>query len=347
MKQRLMALSLCLLLLLSLCSCQKEEKAAAKEESGGTGFGAVQKSALTEQDLYFMTYSTTRERIHQQLGTPQEALMTEDGVELYTLKDGQTLKITYSQQETVQEAIYTDQKGEQKNFFEYLTALGILQTVGGHLPSAPVPDPSEPDQTPEQENPENPQLPEAPSVQQPVKESFFSDKTYNMGVALQILKEGASRETVVSALGKPNRFSSVNFANDGYIIDVYVMDNGTILYLDYGYLRSTLRAVRKVEGSTIEDLMGQWGPEEKPQNFYRTTKNRTVFSSVKKESTPAAIFQRFGEPHWLEGEENHYQAAYKLLNDTILYLDFGAGNVGLSSAYLRAGDGSISIFALR
>ncbi|MBQ7934755.1 MAG: hypothetical protein IJ333_00155 [Clostridia bacterium] len=77
MKQRVTAFFLCLILLLSLAGCKRQENTALKEESGGTGFGAVQKSVLTEQDLYFFTHSTTREQVLTALGNPQDSLLLE------------------------------------------------------------------------------------------------------------------------------------------------------------------------------------------------------------------------------------------------------------------------------
>ncbi len=342
MKQRLMAFGICLILLLSLCGCHRAPAASPlREDSAGTGYGALQKSALKEQDLYFLTYGLNRAQVVEVLGSPAEALLTADKAEGYRLQDGRRLEIIYSPQDHIQSATLTNQQGEKEDLFDYLIKIGILKTVGTTTtPSAPQEKPEEPQQ-PEEEAPGQEEI-----VPQP-EQGFFSDDVYLYAVADQIIKEGALRETVVSALGKPNRFSSVDFAADGYLIDVYVMEDGSSLYLDYGYQRSQLRAVRKMTGSTVSDLIGTWGAEQKPNQFYRYTKNKTLFRSVMRGTTPDALYKRFGEPDWFEGEENHLRAAYQLINGAVIYFDFGDGNRGLSSAFVREQDGSISVFGLR
>lgn len=340
MKYRLMAMILCLGLLLG--GCKTAEQTAAKEDSGGTGYGAGQKSALTVQDLYFFTHTTTRATVLTNLGSPQESLMSTKAVDTYRLAEGQTLELTYSQREVVETAVYTDENGKTQSLFDYLVQIGILKTVGS-APETPVIDP------PAEEDPsaETPDLPAEESPVVSADTNYFSDKTYSYAMAEQILAIGALRETVVSALGKPNRFSSVDFAKDSYIVDVYVMEDGSLLYLDYGYLRNELRAVRKLEGGNAVNYLGTWGTEARPQGFYRITKNETLFSALKKGATPANIYLQFGEPDWLEGSEQSYRVAYQLQVGDILYLEFGTNNNSLSSALIRRSGGTVSVVALR
>ena len=340
MKQRFLAIVLCLLITFGSSGCKMEGHEEKRESSGGSGYGAVQKSVLTLQDLYFFHYSSSRQEILERLGSPHEAMLMEENGAKYRLEDGTVLEIVYSQRDTVQTAELTDPSGQKQSLFDYLTSLGILKTVapsGGQT------------QAPSEEVPPTEVLPtpETP-VETPKEETgYFSSRTYSYGLAEQILKAGALRETVVSAFGKPNRYGSVNYQEDGYLIDVYVMEDGSVLYLDYGYQRKTLRAVRKVKEGETSDYLGTWGAEEKPQGFYRITKNRGLFTSVKKGSTPAALFKRFGDPDWLTGEENHWKAAYQLQNNGVLYFDFGQGASGLSNAYILNGDGTIAVFPLR
>ena len=346
MKQRIIAIGLCLLLSVGLSGCRLQEDIAERESSGGSGYGAVRKSVLTEQDLYFFNHTTTREEVLAELGTPQESMLTVDNGAEYQLKDGRTLSIVYSPRNIVQTAVLTDSSGAEQSLFDYLGSLGILKTVGFS------PD-RQPEETPEHSETEEPETPSAGETitevptQTVTDTEYFSARTYTYAVAEQILVEGALRETVVSAFGKPNRFASVTYEEDSYIIDVYVMEDGGILYADYGYLRNSLRAVRKVKDGLSSDYLGTWGVEEKPQGFYRITKNQALFTSVKKGSTPSTIFKRFGEPDWLTGDEQHWRAAYQLQNNAVLYFDFGEGGNQLSSAHIRKEDGSISIFALR
>ncbi len=340
MKYRIIAMLLCLGLLLS--GCRAGESAAAKEESGGTGYGAARKSVLTEQDLYFFTHSTTRATVLAKLGSPQESLMSTKAVDTYRLADGQRLELTYSLREVVETAVYTDENGKSQSLFDYLTALGILKSAG-FTPEKPSVDPSEGEEP-------SPETPDQPTVEKPIPSGgdlYFSNETYSYAMAEQILVVGALRETVLSALGKPNRFSSVDFAKDSYIVDVYVMEDGSMLYLDYGYLRNELRAVRKLEGGNATNYRGEWGAEARPQGFYRITKNETLFSSMKKGTTPANIYRQFGEPDWLEGSEQSWRAAYQLQVGDILYLEFGTANNSLSSALIQRSGGTVSVVALR
>ncbi len=340
MKYRVLSMILCLALLLS--GCKTIEQTAAKEDSGGTGYGAARKSALKVQDLYFFTHTTTRASVLTKLGSPQESLMSTKAVDTYRLADGQTLELTYSQRDVVETAVYTDEKGTSQSLFDYLTKIGVLKTIGS-APQAPTVD------TPEEEIP-SVDIPDAPVEEHPiisVDTGYFSNEIYTYAMAEQILVLGALRETVVSALGKPNRFSSVDFAKDSYIVDVYVMEDGSLLYLDYGYLRNELRAVRKLEGGNAIHYLGEWGAEERPRGFYRITKNEMLFSSLKKGTTPANIYRQFGEPDWLEGSEQSWRAAYQLQVGDILYLEFGVGNNSLSSALIQRSGGTVSVVALR
>lgn len=350
MKQRVTAFFLCLILLLSLAGCKRQENTALKEESGGTGFGAVQKSVLTEQDLYFFTHSTTREQVLTALGNPQDSLLLEKNTETYLLKEGQTLKITYSDRDTVQTALYTDAAGKEQSLFDYLAQLGILKSTTptpGTTVTTPDPETTIPETGTEGDvTVETTPAPEGETTTGSNDTGCFSNKTYSYAMAEQILALGVTRETVVSALGKPNRFSSVTFAKDSYLVDVYVMKDGSILYLDYGYLRNELRAVRRTDGGTSTNYLGTWGAEAKPEGFYRITKNKSVFKSVKKGTTPAALYRRFGEPDWLEGKENDYQAAYQLQDGAVLYFDFGTNQSSLTGALIRNNDGTVSVFAL-
>ena len=351
MKQRITAFFLCAALLFSLGGCKQQAETALKEESGETGFGVVQKSILTEQDLYFFTHTTTREQVLSALGNPQDSLLLEKNTETYSLKGGQMLKITYSKQETVETALYTDAEGKEQSLFDYLAQLGILKSTAS-APTSAQTNPETESTAPETGEGSGTVAETTPETQEPTTviaddTGCFSNKTYRYAMAEQILALGVTRETVVSALGKPNRFSSVTFAKDSYLVDVYVMEDGSILSLDYGYLRNELRAVRKTVGGSSVNYLGTWGAEEKPQGFYRVTMSKSLFTSVKKGTTPAALYRRFGEPDWLEGKEGDYQAAYQLQNGEVLYFDFGTNQSGLTGALIRKDDGTVSVFALR
>ncbi len=343
MKNRWIAALLAVILLCGLCGCKKEFSAAVQEESAGTGYGVSQKSALIMQDLYFLRPGTGRSAVSAALGSPVSLALEDGSTDTYRLTGGETLVLTYNENDKITQAVYTDLAGKKQDFFDHLKTLGILK----NYQSSTVDGEEEPPAKEEEEQkPEpNPETEKKPIIN--VDGGYFSGKRYSYEIADQILKLGAERETVVSALGKPNGFSSVAFQADSYIIDVYSMEDGTTLYLDYGYKRTTLRAVQKVEGTVTTEYLGEWGQEEKPAGFYRYTRNQTVFNTLKKNAKPSELYRRFGEPDWLEGNANRYRDAYLLLNGGVFYLDFGPDHAGLTAAVLKKSDGTIVNYPLK
>lgn len=338
MRKRWIALLLMGALLCSLTGCKEEEAPSAREESAGTGYGVTQKSVLTLQDLYFLRPGTDRAEVSVALGSPVSYALVESDTDTYRLTDGETLVLTYNENEKITAAVLTDTAGKKQDFFSYLNRLGILKNY--HAAG----EAEEEEQPPAQEEPVK--KPETQPIINP-DSGYFSTKRYDYEMVEQLLKEGVERETVVSALGKPNSFSSVNFTKDSYIIDVYVMEDGSSLLLDYGYTRTTLRAVQKVKGSEVSTYLGTWGQAEKPDGFVRYTRNQSVFNTLKKNTKPSEIYRRFGEPDWLEGDADRYRDAYMLLNGGVLYLDFGADHAGLTAAMLQKADGSVVNYTLR
>ncbi|MBQ7090374.1 MAG: hypothetical protein IJN82_04575, partial [Clostridia bacterium] len=257
----------------------------------------------------------------------------------YTLKDGQRLSLTYSALDALETAVYTDKAGKKQDLFAYLSELGVLR---GYLGAGDGSE--EPQEQPEPEPDQ--QMPEAQAPQEN-EGLYFSRRTYSYELADEILKEGVTRDTVVAAMGKPNGFSSVDFKKDTYIVDVYNMDDGSILYLDYGYTRTELRAARKLKGSNRSSYLGEWGAEERSPEFYRTTVNVDGIK-LRKGSKPAEIYSlsRLGEPDWLEGNQSSYTDAYQLTGGRVLYLDFGKNHASLTNAYILTKEGKRQLFAL-
>ena len=344
MNKRMLSFFLCMILLLNASGCKKKAPDYEREDSGGTGFGVIQKSAILEQDLYFFSVSTTRSEVLTALGSPQSYMISDGNTYTYRLQDGATLALTYNEREVVKTAVYTTAAGEKNDLFEYLVSIGILKSStsqNGNAGNTGVGN---------QTNPQGSEQGGASSgVQsgQTEEGGYFASKRYSYSLAEQILKVGVSRETVVSALGKPNSYSSVSFKKDSYLIDVYTMDDGSNLYLDYGYARENLRAVRMVKGSEASVYLGSWGEEEKPKGFYRETKNLNLFNTLKKNAKPSEIYQQYGAPDWFEGTEGNYRDAYQLLDAAVLYLNFGAGHGSLASASLQKADGTVSAYSLR
>lgn len=347
MKKRWMLYLLTAALLLSLCGCKKAAVSKLQEESAGTGYGTSEKSILTMQDLYFLRPGSNRKTVTENLGSSLYSALQEQERDTYRLTDGETLVLTYNQNNKVIQAELTDTSGQKQDFFRYLNDMGIISNYQSESEKAPEETPEEP------ETPDHPIEPEEP-VTQPQPEQglkpesgYFSAKRYSYSMAEQILKEGVERETVLSALGKPNSFSSVSFAKDSYLTDVYIMEDGSALHLDYGYARTALRAVQKVQGTTVSGYIGSWGQEEKPEGYIRITRNQSVFNTLKKNVKPSEIYRRFGAPDWLEGNASHYRDAYALRGGDVFYLDFGADHAGLKAVMVQKSDGKLVNYTLR
>ena len=357
MKNRWMIFLLIGALLCGLSGCKKAVLTKAQEESAGTGYGTTEKSVLTMQDLYFLRPGSNRKAIAAQLGSPLFYALQEQDTDTYRLTGGETLVLTYNYNDKVTAAELTDTAGKKQDFFLYLNELGIIsnyqkeETKEPETPDQPEETPEQPDSIPGQSadhvQPVEPE--QTPEEETPVKTEggYFSAKRYTYEMAEQILKAGVERETVLSAFGKPNSFSSVNFAKDSYLIDVYAMEDGSSLCLDYGYNRMELRAVQKRSGTTVSNYIGSWGQEEKPEGYIRLTRNQSVFNTLKRNAKPSEIYRRFGAPDWLEGTANHYRDAYMLRGGDIFYLDFGPGHTGLTAIMLQKADGSIVNYTLK
>ena len=344
MKKRWIALALTALLLCNLSGCKEAPVEVPQEDCGGTGYGVSQKSVLTVQDLYFLRPGVNRSVVAENLGSSLANALEESATDTYRLTDGETLVLTYNVNDKISGAVWTDTAGKKQDFFQYLNDIGIISNY--------KPDHEETEKEPEKEpeTPDETPAPESKPDETPAPETdnnYFSSKRYTYLMADQILKKGVERETVVSALGKPNSFSSITFAKDSYLIDVYNMEDGSTLYLDYGYNRKTLRAVQKAEGSTVKDYIGTWGQEEKPKGYIRFTRNQSVFNTLKKNAKPSEIYRRFGEPDWLEGSADHYRDAYMLLGGEVYYLDFGPNHTGLTAVVLQKANGKVVNYTLK
>ncbi len=365
MKQPLLII-LCLSLCLFMNGCKKAEiESARKENSAGSGYGVAQKSSISLNDLYFFSVNTTKEQVLSALGSPQKYTIASEGAVTYILDSGATLQLTYNQRDVVKSAVYTDESGKEQSLFTLLVNQQVLESedsasknqntgVGNQAEEAKKEEEKKPvaGQKPSGEQKpsanQKPSQNKNPSVNSAAQtEIYFASENYSIDIASKLLEVGAKRKKIISALGKPHAYGSVSFKKDSYLIDVYHMEDGSIYYLDYGYEREALRAVRAVKGSRITNLLGSWGQAEKPKDIYYDTRNLTAFSSLKKGAKPVEVYRRYGEPNWYEGNETSYKDAYQLMGGAILYLDFGSGHGNLISAMVRQKDGSMVPFTLR
>lgn len=340
--KKIVAIVLCLSLAAGITGCKKEDAAPQREESAGTGYGTARSASLIEQDLYFLRPQAERSAVEEALGSPQSFVISAENSCTYRLSKGEELTLTYSESDRLETAQYQDADGKEWDLFSYLDSIGVMVNYD----SGDETEPEQPEETPEEQPQEN------PGVQQPQEDQadqgyYFASKRYSYAMAEQILKIGVLRETVLSAFGKPNGFGSVDFAKDGYIIDVYFMDDGSTLYLDYGYTRAKLRAARIEKSGVVSSYLGEWGAETKPGGMYRGDRTRHLFNSLKKNMKPSEVYSHFGAPDWLEGSADRYRDAYLLQDGSVIYLDFGAGHSTLTAASIVKYDGGIIPVQLR
>lgn len=350
--RRILLISICIALGLSMGGCKRSKgPEAAKENSGGSGYGVAQKSSLTMSDLYFFSVNTTKEQVLTALGSPQKYTIAETGAVTYLLDTGATLKLTYNERDVVNKATLTDESGKEHDLFAYLVEQKVLESIGGVSQNQNT---GAGEQTGEMEQEaakpsDGSSAQTKPSEKEPLGEGggYFSTERYSKDIAEKLLKKGAKRQKILSALGKPGSFSSVSFKAESYLVDVYYMEDGSTYYLDYGYGRETLRAVRAVKGGQISMIFGSWEQEKRPKDFFYQTRNMTLFTSLKKNAKPSEIYRQYGEPDWYEGTESRYRDAYQLIGGAVLYLDFGSGHHGLTAANVRKQDGTIVPYTLR
>ena len=353
MMRRILLIGICIAVGLSIGGCKNSSASGApqKENSGGSGYGVAQKSSIKMSDLYFFSVNTTKDQVLAALGSPQKYTIAESGAVTYLLESGATLKLVYNNRDVVKTATLTDESGKSHNLFTYLVEEKVLESEGGVSQSQntgvgeqldqPA---SEKEETSSDNKPSSSPEKEEASKQ---NDGYFSSQRYSKDIAEKLLKEGAKRKKILSALGKPNGYSSVAFKVGSYLVDLYYMEDGSTYYLDYGYNRETLRAVRAVKGGQSEMLLGSWKQEEKPKDFFYQTRNMTLFTSLKKGIKPSELYRQYGAPDWYEGNASRYRDAYQLMGGAVLYLDFGAGHNGLIAANVRQQDGAIVPYTLR
>ncbi len=331
--KRFVAIFVILLLLLS--GCKPADDAPVRlgsEDGGGTGYGSVTGSTLTIDDFFFVVRGALRADIWKQLGSPQYDFADDALNDQYTLSDGSRISLQYNKTaQTLFAATFTDAaSGKTTNFFEKLVELGVLRDAGNSTttPSTPT-TPTDPSNGGEGE-----------IIDLPDDSPKFQIKSYDISVFEQSLSLYADRITILTVIGLPSSYASYNYQKDGYILDVYTLTDGRVLYLDYGYGRKTLR------GATIKHLngakstfLGTSSPQSRPSDFARPEQTVSQFTSLKAGMTPEQVYRAVGDPHWLEGNAGGYRDAYRLIDGRIVYLNFTSAHNKLASASLYATDG--------
>ena len=327
---------LCLMLIflniLFICSCHKSSEKAL-EDSSYSGLGVVKKSALNESDFYFLAKGSLYNDVLNLLGSPHNLRSENPLCVDYSLSNGDRIELYFSDEKLTGAYInYAESIIPQTDFLNYLSSIGVLS---GDIKS-----------TKEKNTQKNNQT-TAPSE---IKDkNLFSSESYKKDDFVGKINIGVSRDFVINNIGKPTSFSSHDFNKDSYIIDRYVLDDGSSLYIDYGYQRSVIRCACIIgyNGSYSLVTGDSWSPQNKPAGFSRKMLDKSVLKFLKHDLSPTDVYKLIGEPHWYEGNQNKYSDAFILSDGTTLYLDFGEYHNALNSAYILNADGSEKIYSLK
>lgn len=346
-------------LMLSVSACKKALPGEnyPKENAGGTGYGAGVKSALYIEDFYFINVGTLKSAVELTLGSPH---YTEEGnsfYSVYDLNNGDSIEFSFDQEKnTVSKAEYVYSDGNKSDFFGILVDVGVLKspTSEGGQTNVDIPDnnvnPDNNNKPPQNDNPSNGGTPNTPSDNKHnvVQGDQFATGMYNYTLIEPVLSLGVPRSSVIAAVGKPNYYFSHNFAYDSYIIDCYNLNDGSKLYLDYGYARDNLRCAAIYKNGSTESILGaKWIAQVKPAGFTRSVANKNAVGRLKKNMTPAQVYKSLGEPSWYEGNRGSYSDVFALPNGEYAYLNFGSAHNRLTSISIRGADGTDTALTLK
>lgn len=353
---RLTSIILSLAVVMSVSSCNKAflSEGYKVEDAGGTGYGATVKSALYIEDFYFMTVGTLKSKIDLIIGSAHYCRDNNELLPVYTLNNGDSIAVTFdSEKSTVTSAEYTYSTGEKENFFDILVSLGVLKSSfqesnGGDTVVIPSENGGANDTKPPENN-DTPTVDNTPSnTQTAIQGEVFATGMYNLTLVEAVLSVNMPRSSVLAGVGKPNYFFSTNFAYDSYIIDCYNLNDGSKLYLDYGFERDTLRCAAVYKNGTYTSILSSpWDTQVKPAGFTRTTINPDKINSLSKNLTPTEVYKKLGEPSWYEGSRGSYSDVYALSNGNKAYLNFGSAHNKLTSVSVKGEDGTETVITLK
>lgn len=326
----------CLLCLLLCASCaptgQDSVISIGTEDGGGSGYGIGTQSVLKLSDFYGITSGSVRDNNLLILGSPSYSL---DGSDTYFLSDGSQVVLTYNDRGSLSETLYTEfSSGKSYDLLDYLISIGVLHGTIGDAPQTPT-TPSTNTQGGSQQN-------------TPTDMPLFSTKLYKKESIDGKLSLYADRSTVISTIGAPSSFGARQYKRDSYIIDLYNLDDGSVLMLDYGYDRKSLRgaAIKGADGTT-SGYLGVWSAQSKPADFVRASVKLNQITSLSKGSTPAKVYAALGEPAWFEGSASNYQDVYLLSDGSYAYLSYSGAHSKLSGAYQITIEGKMVQVSLR
>ena len=345
-------------LILSVCSCKKAMPGDSylKENAGGTGYGAGIKSTLYIEDFYFVTVGTLRTAVELTLGSPH---YTEEGnsfFAVYDLNNGDSIEFSYDEEKnTVSEAEYVYSDGNSENFFDILVEIGILKSSGSESNNPTVVLPNGDNEisggndsnSASQSGNSSGQNSSGTASQNVVQGDLFASGMYNYMLIEPVLVLGVPRSAVIASVGKPNYYSSRDFTYDSYIIDCYNLNDGSKLYLDYGYARDNLRCAAIYKNGSYTSLLGaSWTAQVKPSGFTRSTISINAIGKLSKNMTPANAYKILGEPAWYEGSQGSYSDVFMLSDGRYAYLNFGSAHNKLTSVSIKEEDGTVTAVTL-
>ncbi len=352
----LSVLSITVILFL-VCGCHKDNHKYEypKENAGGTGYGAKTKSELYIEDFYFLTLGTEKTKVEMLTGNAHYFRDNNKLFPVYTLNNGDSISITYDQKNsTITNAVYTFYENQQtESFFDILVELGILKSnnkeSGSEITVIPGVDTGNNDSTPTDTPDTTPSQPSTQNPSQPIKQGVhFATGMYNFTLIEPALTVNMPRDSIITVVGKPNYYFSHSFINDSYIIDCYNLNDGSKLYLDYGYERLRLRCAAIYKNGTYTSILGTpWSVQQKPDGFTRTTVSRNKLNRLAKNITPAKAYQTLGEPSWYEGTRGSYNDIYMLTDGAQAVINFGSAHNKLTTITIKETNGNVTVIDVK
>ncbi len=351
-KKSISAMLICIICL-SLFGCNKAntETQYAKEDAASTGYGTGIRSAIYIEDFYFLTLGTEKSVVDILLGAAHYNKDNNELLPVYTLANGDNISITYdSEKKTVASAEYTyTEDMESKNFFDILVELEILDSPSQETTqenTTDIPNQQIKDEiitiTPSDESVTN------SPTQQTTQGDVFASGAYNFTLIESLLQINMPRTNILSVIGKPNYFFSHSFNADSYIIDCYNLNDGSKLYLDYGFERTNLRCAAIYKNGTISTILNvEWSEQQKPNGFTRPVSDVNRVHRLSKNMTPAKVYAYLGEPSWYEGTRGSYSDVYLLSDGSHAYLSFGSAHNKLTSLSIKGADGTVTVISLK
>lgn len=347
---KLISIIICISLTICLFSCSKSNPTSSyeKEDAAGTKYGAAIKSALYIEDFYFLTVGTKKSTVEILNGYAHYHIKNDELLPVYTLQNGDSISITYDEnKKTVVSAEYTySEDMEKENFFDILVELEILKYAGQETNEHNTTDIQDTQNQDSVTPPSNQETTNSQDQinQQTTQGEVFASGAYNLTLIEPFIKIGMARNEIVSLVGKPSFFSSHSFKANSYIIDCYNLDDGSKLYLDYGYERTNLRCAAIVKNGTVNNLLSTpWSEQSMPTGFSRAVSDINRVNRLTKNMTPAKVYSYLGEPSWYEGTRANYTDIFVLPNGSYAQLNFGSAHNRLTSLTIKGADGTITV----